>query len=238
MGEYIGRMFHALLQGLHRRLPSQCAVCHSWPSQPVCDACVTAFAQPVPRCQTCALPVRSGMPRCGDCVLRPPPLDQCLTAVTYGYPWSSLVVDFKFHQHPGWARSFATLLRSAPWVEPALEQADLLIPMPLSWQRLRERGFNQTLVLARALDAPKVAHDVLLRVHDTPAQSSLPRKERLRSVQGAYAVDPLTASQLQGKRVVLLDDVMTSGASLSSAALALKDAGAAHITGLVFARTE
>jgi ComF family protein len=231
-------MFHALLQGLSRHLPSQCAVCHSWPSQPVCDACVTAFAQPVPRCQTCALPVRSGMPRCGECVLRPPPLDQCLTAVTYGYPWSSLVVDFKFQQHPGWARSFATLLRSAPWVEPALEQADLLIPMPLSWQRLRERGFNQTLVLARALDAPKVAHDVLLRVHDTPAQSSLPRKERLRSVQGAYAVDPIKASQLKGKHVVLLDDVMTSGASLSAAAQALREAGTAHITGLVFARTE
>jgi predicted amidophosphoribosyltransferase len=110
--------------------------------------------------------------------------------------------------------------------------------MPLSWQRLRERGFNQTLVMARALDAPRVAHDVLLRVHDTPAQSSLPRKERLRSVQGAYAVDPLKAAQLQGKRVVLLDDVMTSGASLSAAAQALRDAGASHITGLVFARTE
>ncbi len=231
-------MFRALLQGLHHRLPSQCAVCHSWPSHPVCDACVSAFAQPVPRCRTCALPVPGGMARCGDCVLHPPPLDQCLAAVTYSYPWSSLVVDFKFHQHPGWARSFATLLLSAPWVEPALEQADLLIPMPLSWQRLRARGFNQTVELAHALDAPKVTQDVLLRVHDTPAQSSLPREERLRSVQGAYAVDPLKTVQLKDKRVVLLDDVMTSGASLFAAARVLREAGAAHITGLVFARTE
>jgi ComF family protein len=165
-------------------------------------------------------------------------VEQCLAAVDYAYPWSGLVVDFKFHQHPGWASSFARLLRSAPWVEPALEQADLIIPMPLSTQRLQERGFNQTLQLARALDRSKVMHEVLLRIRDTPPQSSLPRKERMHSVRGAYAVDPLQVEATKHKRVVLLDDVMTSGASLFAAARALKDAGTAHITGLVFARTE
>jgi ComF family protein len=178
------------------------------------------------------------MRQCGDCALHPPPVDQCLAAVDYAYPWSGLVVDFKFHQQPGWARSLATLLRSAPWVEPALEQADWIIPMPLSSQRLRERGFNQTLQLARALDPTKVAPDLLLRIHDTPPQSSLSRKERVQSVQGAYACDPLKAAVLKDARVVLLDDVMTSGASLFAAARALRAAGAAQITGLVFARTE
>lgn len=231
-------MFRQLLSRVSQSLPSQCAVCHAWPSQPVCESCVAQFAQPVHRCQRCALPLPTGMRQCGACTLEPPPLDQALAAVPYAYPWSGLVVDFKFHQRTGWAASLATLMRSAPWVEPALESADVLLPLPLSRERLRQRGFNQTLVLARALEPAKVVADLLLRIQDTPPQSALPRKERLRSVQHAFAVDPLRASRLQGQRVVLLDDVMTSGASLHAAARVLRQAGAAHITALVFARTE
>ncbi len=196
------------------------------------------FAQPVSRCATCALPLPAGMRQCGACTVDPPPLDHALAAVPYAFPWSSLVLNFKFRQHTGWAASLATLMRSAPWVEPALESADVLIPLPLSRERLRERGFNQALVLARALEPAKVRADMLLRILDTPPQSSLPRTERLRSVQHAFAVDPLRAASLKGQRVVLLDDVMTSGASLHAAARVLRQAGAAHITAMVFARTE
>lgn len=236
--EYIGSVFRQLLQGISRRLPSQCAVCHAWPSHSVCEACVGAFAQPVARCHTCALPVASGVRQCGACIVAPPPLDACFAALPYAYPWSGLVADFKFHQRPGWAASFAALLRAAPWVEPALDGADLLLPMPLSKERLRERGYNQAHVLARALDAPKVAHGVLLRVRDTPPQRTLPRSERLRTVHDAFAVDPLQSHRVKDKRVVLLDDVMTSGASLHAAARVLRGAGAAHIAALVLARTE
>lgn len=197
-----------------------------------------AFAQPITRCQTCALAVAPGVRQCGACILAPPPLDACLAALPYAYPWSALVADFKFHQRPDWAASFAALLRAAPWVEPALDAADLLIAMPLSRQRLRERGYNQAHALACALDAPKVAHGLLLRTVDTPPQRTLPRNERLRSVQHAFAVDPLRAQRVRGRRIVLLDDVMTSGASLHAASRALRGAGAAHITGLVLARTE
>lgn len=231
-------MFRQLLSGLTRRLPSQCAVCHAWPSHPLCEACVSQFAQPVHRCQTCALPLPAGRRQCGACIADPPPLDLALAAVPYAYPWSQVMVDFKFHQHTGWATSVATLMRSAPWIEPALDAADLLIPMPLSRQRLAMRGFNQALVLARALEPAKVVADVLLRVQDTPPQRTLPRKERLHSVHHAFAVDPLRSGRLQGQRVVLLDDVMTSGASLHAAARVVRQAGAAHITALVFARTE
>ena len=227
-----------MLQGLSRRLPSQCAVCHAWPAHTVCEACVAEFAQPVARCSTCALPVAPGVRQCGACMVYPPPLDACLAALPYAYPWSSMVADFKFRQHPGWATSFAALLRAAPWVEPALDAADMLLPMPLSRERLRERGYNQSHVLARALDAPKVVHGVLLRVRDTPPQRTLPRSERLRAVQDAFAVDPLQLQRVQGKRVLILDDVMTSGASLHAAARVVRQAGAAHITALVLARTE
>jgi ComF family protein len=175
--------------------------------------------------------------QCGACLRTPPPLDACLAAVPYTFPWGHLITRYKFGGAPGWSATFALLLRSTPWVEPALEQCDLLLPMPLSRQRLQERGFNQALELARHLAPAKVATDLLLRIRHTPAQSSLRRDERLHNVRGAFAVDPLRSEALRDKRVVLLDDVMTSGASLFAAAQVLRQAGAAHITGLVLART-
>jgi ComF family protein len=232
-------MFRTLIQGLSARLPSQCEVCHAWPAQPVCDACVARFAQPLPRCRTCALPLSSGGPlQCGACLRTPPPLDACLAAVPYAYPWGHLITRYKFGGAPGWSATFALLLRSTPWVEPALEQAELLLPMPLSKQRLQERGFNQALELARQLAPAKTSPELLLRIRHTPPQSSLKRNERLHNVRAAFAVDPLRSESLRNKRVVLLDDVMTSGASLFAAAQVLRQAGAAHVTGLVLARTE
>ncbi len=236
-GQYIGAMFRQLLSGLSRHIPSQCAVCHAWPARPVCDDCVQRFGQPVARCRSCALPVPSGMLRCGACVRQPPPVDQALAAVAYDYPWAGLMTQFKFQEQTGWARSLALLMRSAPWVEPALEAADWLLPMPLSAQRLQTRGFNQTLVLARALEPDKLRAEVLLRVRETPPQSSLSRRERRLAVRGAYAVEPAHAAAVRGKRIVLLDDVMTTGATLHEAAKVLRRQGAAHITALVFART-
>jgi ComF family protein len=234
-------MFRALLQPLTRRLPSQCAVCHAWPADAVCEACVTQFAQPVPRCTTCALPLATAaqQTQCGQCVIDPPPLDACVAAVDYDYPWTELVAHYKFGATPGWAGALALLMRSAPWVEPALESADWVIPMPLSTQRLRERGFNQAALLAQTL-APRRTHSrLLLRISHAAPQSSLAtRQERQHSVAHAFAVEPRLAPQLAGRRVVLLDDVMTSGASLYAAARVLRAAGAVHITGLVFARTD
>ena len=237
-GEYIDPMLRALLQSISEQVPSQCAVCRAWPAQPVCEACVARFAQPRPRCRTCALPVIGAIDQCGACVRSPPPLDACVAAVSYDYPWSRLILQFKFGARPGWAASFATLLRSTPWVEPAVENATLVVPMPLSAHRMRERGFNQSLELARHLAPGKPGHGLLLRVQDTPPQSALGRAERLRNVRHAFAVEPLRASELKGAMVVLVDDVMTSGASMYAAAATLRAAGAARITGIVLARAD
>ncbi|MBC7705887.1 MAG: ComF family protein [Rhodoferax sp.] len=231
-------MFRVLFKGISAQLPSQCAVCHAWPAQPVCEACVVRFAQPTPRCRTCALPVVGGIEQCGACIRLPPPLDACVAAVAYEYPWSRLIVEFKFAARPGWAASFATLLRSAPWVEPALENADLIVPMPLSTQRMRQRGFNQAYELARQLAPGKKGQGLLLRILDTPPQSALKRAERLHNVRQAFAVEPLRLAELAGAKVVLVDDVMTSGASIYAAADTLRRAGVAHITGMVLARAD
>ena len=231
-------MLLPLFQRLLKAVPSQCAVCHAWPAHSVCEDCINRFAQPRARCLTCALPLPPGLRRCGACVKNPPPLDACFAAVPYAFPWSNLIVGFKFHAHPGRASALALLMRSAPWVEPALDAADWVLPLPLSSERLKTRGFNQALLLARQLAPDKTDARLLLRIKDTPHQSALKRAERLASVSDAFAVEPLLAQRLHGARLVLVDDVMTSGASLFAAARTLRAAGAAHITALVIARTE
>lgn len=218
-------------------VPSQCAVCHAWPAQRVCGQCIARFAQPQRRCPTCALALPVGVPACGICLRLPPPLDLCLAAVDYGYPWAQAIGQFKFQGDPGWAGTLATLIRSMPWAEPALEAADIVLPVPLSHARLQERGFNQALLLARHLAPHKSDASVLLRVVATVAQTQLTRAKRLENLRGAFMVDPLRRAAIEGRRVVVVDDVMTTGATLHAAAHALRQAGAHHVCAIVIART-
>ena len=181
-----------------------------------------------------------------DCIVERPPVDLAFAAVAYAYPWSGLVGRYKFGEQPAWAPVFAALLLQTPGATEllaALDAADSIVPMPLSPQRLQARGFNQAWQLATAL--AKQSHSparadarLLLRVKDTRPQSQLKRAERLTNVKGAFLVDPLRSAEVNGRRVVLVDDVMTSGASLFTAAAALKQAGAAQVIAMVFARTD
>jgi ComF family protein len=149
-----------------------------------------------------------------------------------------LIARYKFQQQPGWAQPLASLMHSTPWAEDMLDAADWVLPIPLSAQRLAERGYNQSWLLANQLSPQKADPHLLLRTRDTASQRTLPRTERLANLVGAFAVEPLRAAQLRGKRVVLIDDVMTSGASLHTAARVLRAAGTAQVSALVLARTE
>jgi ComF family protein len=132
----------------------------------------------------------------------------------------------------------AGLLAAAPGVAAALAEADDVLPVPLSAARLAERGYNPAQLLARHLARRRVRAHVLLRPRHDPPQRGLPRAERLKNVRGAFAVDARHAAALHGRRVALIDDVMTTGATLRAAAQALREAGAAHITAIAFARTD
>ncbi len=174
---------------------------------------------------------------CGACLREPPPLDACYAAVDYAYPWSGLVARFKFSGEPGWAPTLADRMLHIPGVAAEIAAADLVLPMPLARRRLAHRGFNQALLLARALAAGKTDAGLLLRLRETEAQAALDRKARQRNVQHAFGVDPLRARELAGRCVLLVDDVMTSGASLHAAAQAVRQAGAQRVGAVVLART-
>lgn len=229
------RKARAGIQGLS--LPSRCAICRQWPTAAVCDTCIARFAPPRMRCLHCALPVAEGVACCAGCMKSPPPLNRCLCAVDYAWPWRSLVARFKFHGQAGWDKPLAWLMRSAWLAEETLHEADRVLPIPLSRERLAERGYNQSWLLARRLAAGKAEAGLLLRTRDTPAQHTLPRSERLANLQGTFAIDPLRAHEVRGQRLVLVDDVMTTGASLHTAARALLQAGAAQVSAIVLART-
>jgi ComF family protein len=252
-------------------LVSQCAVCRSWPTSQVCTACISRFTLRIARCKTCAIALPLGLATgdvpaiepsllaskidsidsfstgrlCASCLRQPPPTDISLVAVDYAYPWSRLIARYKFGAMPGWAAFFADLLLRSPDVQRALARLsadDFIVPMPLSAQRLQERGFNQAWELARALSkqskSQAISHaSLLLRVRHTLPQTALDRKARLLNLKGAFQVDPLLAPALIGRRVLLVDDVMTSGASMFSAAQALKAGGAAEVIAVAFART-
>ena len=189
--------------------------------------------------------LRSGHDFCAACAQQRPPVDATLAAVSYAYPWSTLIGRYKFGEQQGWSGFFAGLLARTPGVAEtlrALDVSDWVVPMPLSAERLQTRGFNQAWELASALarqtrtNAQADAR-LLLRVKHTRPQSQLRREARLANVKGAFQVDPLRAAGLEGRRVVLVDDVMTSGASVFAAAQTLRDAGATQVTAVVLART-
>lgn len=128
------------------------------------------------------------------------------------------------------------MLLAAPGASELLDQADCVLPIPSSTKRLAERGYNPALLIARAV-APRHCHaDWLQRPMDHPPQRSLKRAERLHNVRGAFAPNAKRALGLNGKRVLLVDDVMTTGATLHEAARVLHRAGAATVSALVLAR--
>ena len=218
-------------------LPSLCAVCGGLRAGRICADCVARFAPVVPRCTRCALRVPAGVAVCGACVRTPPSWQRAFAAVDYAAPWDGLVARFKFHAALDLAEPLAQRLAGAVG---AADEVDLVLPAPLAPARLAERGCNQAWELARrvaALLARPADARLLLRIRETPHQLALPLDARAANVRGAFLVDPLRRGALRGRRVALVDDVMTTGATLDAMTRALRDAGAAAVDAWVFART-
>ena len=223
------------LQALGRALlPLRCLVCRErGEGGDLCAPCRNAMPAPEVACPRCARPLAAPAPACGRCLRKPPPWQAAHAAFAYGFPLDRLLPRFKFHGDLAAGRVLADLWRTRlPATRP-----EAVVPVPLHRSRLRERGYDQALELARAL-APDlglpVRGDALWRPRATARQSELAANVRRRNVAGAFAVrgPPLPA------HVALLDDVMTTGATLRACTQALHAAGVARVDVWVLARAE
>lgn len=244
-----GRTWDSLRAGGAVRL-SRCQVCGRWPAQAVCAACVARFVGPVVRCPTCALqlpPAADPRQPCGACLTRPPPWRACGCVLDYAYPWHGMIQRFKYGAEPAWAQTFARLAHDhAAWHTTLAEAETWLLPIPLATDRLVQRGYNQSALWAQALMTTldraqrlRVRHlpDGLLRLGHTAEQIGRTRAQREQAVRAAFVANPRHLAGLQGQSVWLLDDVMTTGATLHAATNALLRAGVASVRVACVART-
>lgn len=212
--------------------PQQCFACGAASGSGVlCDACLAELpGRLAQRCPVCGI----GQPLgevCGACLREPPPFEATVAALDYGFPADRLIHALKYGHRLSVTRLLIDLMAAAP-----VPAADIVLPMPLHPARLQARGFNQAAELARPLaqrwGLPALL-DGVARDLDTSPQASLPWKARVANIRGAFRV----TAPLAGMRVVVVDDVMTTGATLAEFARALKAAGAERVENRVVART-
>jgi ComF family protein len=219
----------------HFVLPLHCLLCGAAGAEGI-DLCADCAAE-LPRnrscCMRCALPLATPAPLCGECQRRIPPWDAAWAPFRYGWPLDRLESCYKFGADLAAGRVLSTLWRREPC---PIEPPQLLLAVPLHLGRLRERGYNQALELARplarGLDVP-LRHDVLQRVRRTDAQTELDALGRRRNVRGAFA---LRAGITLPAHVAILDDVMTTGATLAECARVLRRAGVSRVDVWALAR--
>jgi ComF family protein len=195
---------------------------------PACDADLPRLAGTL--CPRCALP-SPGSALCGRCLADAPRYDATVAALAYRFPADTLVHALKFRSQLALAPLMGDLL-----IEAIRERIDLVVPVPLSRERLRERGYNQAAEIARHVARERRARlelTVAVRERNTLAQADLPWSDRARNVRGAFRCE----RSLDGAAIAVVDDVMTTGATLDELAATLKRAGAARVVNWVVART-
>lgn len=228
---------------MHRRWlrwPTRCAVCRSWSGDPLCPDCEQRFGFQGTRCRRCALPLQAPTGTCGRCLTKPPDWDAAVCAEHYAFPWDGLIGQLKFEGRTERIGLLTNRLLTALDHFGTGPHADLVLPIPLSDARLRERGFNQAWEIARrvarALGRP-ARSDVLVRQIHTSPQAGLSRAARATNLQGAFAVPLRRQTWVAGRHVALVDDIMTTGATFGAASQALRRAGAATVSVWAVART-
>lgn len=230
------RFLAAGAAAIRRLLAPRCVVCDLEEGDPLCRGCADDyFSAEAPRCATCALrlPPPAG-DRCGRCLRDPPHFDASIALADYAPPIDRMIATLKFGGRLPLAAAFGRLLAHAG--RRVLKEADAICAVPLAFERHAERGFNQAQEIARRTAAAcgrPLRADILLRTRNTAAQMDLALADRRRNVRGAF----VARGDLTGLRLVVVDDVMTTGATLDEVAAALKRAGAARVTNLVVART-
>jgi ComF family protein len=225
-----------MLASLGRRAASllfggSCYLCRGAAHGILCESCDADLPRlGSAHCPRCALASPGGAV-CGRCLTQPPAYDATSAALAYAFPADVLVQALKFRGELALAPVLGELLARC-----VSEAADCIMPVPISDERLRSRGYNQSLEIARrvaVLTGARLAPELCERRRDTAAQMDLPLEERAKNVRGAFHCPGIVGSAT----VAVLDDVMTTGATLDEIAATLKGAGATRVVNWVVART-
>ncbi len=239
-GGSLGGLAKLMLDAL---LPPQCLSCGAIVEGPglLCPTCWDGmvFLSP-PYCGACGLPFEYDPGEgvlCGACCRQRPVYQRARAVMAYDAHSRRLVLAFKHGDRTDAAPAFGRWLMRAG--SDLIADADLVAPVPLHWTRLFTRRFNQAALLAQALrrhGGPPVALDLLIRRRRTPSQGGLGPAPRRRNVRGAFALRSSLAREIKGKRVLLIDDVLTTGATVSACARTLLKSGAGAVDVLTLAR--
>ncbi len=211
-----------------------CVLCSVPAKQDLCEPCYNHLPQlPLNHCPICLWPVPTAE-ICGACLTKPPAFTRTLAALRYTFPVDAMIHALKYQTNLAIAPILANLLITR--LIATERMPDIIIPMPLHRVRLRERGFNQAMEISRYIS--KHMRIVLLpdscqRIKHTPPQTGLPWKDRQKNIRKAFSCK----IDLSGKHVALVDDVMTTGATLNELAKVLRKQGATEISNWVIART-
>lgn len=212
----------------------------------ICRDCLRAIKPwDGPACAMCGLPFASSQASpegiCSPCRSNPPHFDRARSFGIYTYPLRDLILHLKFRRRERWGYLLGERLASLAARLDILDDSPLVIPVPLHRSRERERGYNQAELLAKGLcaklkgpGAPSLAQRVLARKIPTAPQSGLRQAARRENVRGAFVV--ARPERLRGRSVIVVDDVMTTGATASACAATLKHAGALRVIVLTLAR--
>jgi len=214
-------------------LAQDCLLCQSASDgELLCAACARELPSAAPGCPRCALAGTHGL-ECGACISDPPHYDASCAAFAYAHPVDALILALKYGGQLALAGLFARELHQRIG---RADRVDLIVPLPLHPQRLAERGFNQAAEIAKVLSRLSgIGMDARLarRVRNTAPQTGLPWRERANNMRRAFACD----RDLAGLSIAVVDDVMTTGATLDEFARTLKHSGAARVQNWVVART-
>lgn len=232
---YSSILFNYLQNFLDFCFPHSCILCHEHSHRNIdlCIHCENELPLIQHHCHCCGIPLPSDIQICGKCLKRKPPFDKTYPLFHYKTPIIQMITSLKFHQQLVMSQVLGKLLAKHIILT---QKPDYILPVPLHPKRLKERGFNQALEIARPmakqLNIP-IATNICKRVRNTQAQTSIPAKLRRKNVKEAFQM----IYPVQAKHIVILDDVITTGSTVLELSRTLRKAGAKTIEVLCCART-
>ncbi|MFD1217040.1 ComF family protein [Microbulbifer celer] len=220
---------------------SRCLLCHTGTDVDcgICSACRDDLPHLGHACRLCAEPLATTTDRhCPRCLQQPPPFAHSSACWFYAYPVAQLIQHFKYHRDLVAGRTLAEV--AAGPLSPTGERPDLLVPVPLHWRRQLSRGYNQAQLIAGIFGGHwqiPVDSRALRKTSATGSQQQLKRRERLRNLSRSFSVPARAQPRLQGLHIGLVDDVITTGATLEAASRTLLEAGVRIVSTYALART-